>query len=180
MEIWTGLGAGLLGDMTIREPTQAVRDVIAERIRQAREEGWTAEHDDFHCLGELAAAACCYAWRAHVFASSGGDADTLCATAIDVSHAAPREWPWDESWWKPKTVRRDYVRAAAMLIAEIERLDRQAARRFRDSARASASSIAAERARNAAPADVTTETLTTAHLRQAVEMLDRNVDEEGG
>jgi hypothetical protein len=29
-------------------------------------------------------------------------------------------------WWKPKDRRRDLVRAAALIIAEIERLDRDA------------------------------------------------------
>lgn len=33
-------------------------------------------------------------------------------------------WPWDMSWWKPRTPREDLVRAAALLIAEIERIDR--------------------------------------------------------
>lgn len=33
-------------------------------------------------------------------------------------------WPWDREWWKPKDRRRNLVRAAALLIAEIERLDR--------------------------------------------------------
>lgn len=37
-------------------------------------------------------------------------------------------WPrsWSRAWWKPKNPRRDLVRAAALLIAEIERLDRRA------------------------------------------------------
>lgn len=40
----------------------------------------------------------------------------------------PDAWPttWAEDWWKPKNPRRDLVRAAALLIAEIERLDRAA------------------------------------------------------
>jgi hypothetical protein len=36
----------------------------------------------------------------------------------------PALWPWGAHWWKPKTGRRDLVRAAALLVAEIERLDR--------------------------------------------------------
>ena len=32
---------------------------------------------------------------------------------------------WSRDWWKPKNRRHDLVRAAALLIAEIERLDRQ-------------------------------------------------------
>ena len=33
-------------------------------------------------------------------------------------------WPWAASWWKPKNRRRDLVRAAALIVAEIERIDR--------------------------------------------------------
>jgi hypothetical protein len=36
----------------------------------------------------------------------------------------PQQWPWLSKWWKPKDRRRDLVRAAALVIAEIERLDR--------------------------------------------------------
>jgi hypothetical protein len=35
-------------------------------------------------------------------------------------------WPWSKDWWKPKTPRRDLVRAGALSLAEIERLDRAA------------------------------------------------------
>jgi len=34
-------------------------------------------------------------------------------------------WPWDPKWWKPKDRRRDLVRAAALIIAEIDRHDRE-------------------------------------------------------
>ena len=46
---------------------------------------------------------------------------------------APFGWPhtWDASWWKPKDRRRDLVRAGALIIAEIERLDRLDAARIR-------------------------------------------------
>ena len=39
-----------------------------------------------------------------------------------------RWWPWSLDWWKPKDPRRDLVRAGALIVAEIERLDRQPAR----------------------------------------------------
>ncbi|NPW56957.1 hypothetical protein HPR97_34090, partial [Pseudomonas aeruginosa] len=35
-------------------------------------------------------------------------------------------WPWDEEWWKPKSARENLVRAGALVLAEIERLDRSA------------------------------------------------------
>lgn len=38
---------------------------------------------------------------------------------------APLEpWPWEAQWWKCAHPRRTLVKAAALLIAEIERLDR--------------------------------------------------------
>lgn len=86
--------------------TAAVRDVLAERRRQIETEGWTPEHDDTHREGELATAAACYIRPA-----------LRSATTDDP-------WPWDEAWWKPRSRRRDLVRAAALIIAEVERLDR--------------------------------------------------------
>lgn len=91
--------------------SQAVLDVAAERRRQIEAEGWTPEHDDEHGAGEMAAAAACYALNA---------AGCGCEVA--------RNWPWDRSWWKPSTARRDLVKAAALILAEIERLDRMAER----------------------------------------------------
>jgi len=36
-------------------------------------------------------------------------------------------WTWERAWWKPTTRRRDLVKAGALILAEIERLDRAAA-----------------------------------------------------
>jgi hypothetical protein len=77
-------------------------DLLRERDRQINIEGWTAKHDDEHDGGELARAAACYA--------SGH----------------PARWPWPLAWWKPKDKRRNLVKAGALIIAEIERLDRKA------------------------------------------------------
>lgn len=91
----------------------AARDVLAERRRQIEVGGWTPEHDSEHDVAELATAAACYV----LSATSGFSAEEY---AGDV----PTAWPWDPKWWKPKGYRRDLVRAAALLIAEIERSDR--------------------------------------------------------
>lgn len=94
--------------------SKATHDVLAERQRQIEAEGWTAEHDDAHGVGELSAAGMCYAGHACLtLRGKGGD-------------TVPSPWPWADEWWKPKNPRRDLVRAAALLIAEIERLDREA------------------------------------------------------
>ena len=88
----------------------AAQDVLAERQRQKDVEGWTPERDDTHTGGQMAGAAACYALT--------GVAHWACGAAIDTF------WPWDKSWWKPTNPRRDLVKAAALLLAEIERLDR--------------------------------------------------------
>ena len=93
--------------------SQAVLDVAAERRRQIESEGWTPEHDDKREGGDMARAAACYALHA---AGYRGD-DT----------AMLRFWPWLDAWWKPGDQRRDLVKAGALILAEIERLDRAAA-----------------------------------------------------
>jgi hypothetical protein len=96
----------------VKLTTQAMIDVIAERRRQVDAEGWTPEHDDGHQGGEIARAAACYALHA-----SGFKADAIMEL-----------WPkeWGSRWWKPTDTRRNLVKAAALLVAEIERLDRSA------------------------------------------------------
>ncbi|WGD31244.1 hypothetical protein AncyloWKF20_05315 [Ancylobacter sp. WKF20] len=90
--------------------SRAAADVLAERRRQIYAEGWTLQNDDKQSSGELADAAALYA--------------SLAARHL----AGPSLWPWAMSWWKPKNRRRDLVRAGALIIAEIERLDRASAK----------------------------------------------------
>jgi hypothetical protein len=78
----------------------ALDDIATERLRQIEAEGWTTAHDDEHSNGELIDAAVSYAL------------------------GNPERWPWSVEWWKPKDQRRNLVRAAALMIAEIDRLDR--------------------------------------------------------
>lgn len=89
----------------------AVRDVMVERLRQQTVEGWTPDHDDEHRPGELACAASCYGFNAF---NDGHFRDD----------GTPVGWPWGAEWWKPTTPRRDLIKAAALILAEIERLDR--------------------------------------------------------
>jgi hypothetical protein len=97
--------------------TDAARAVLAERERQVAEEGWTARHDDIHRASEMALAAACYA------TSGGGYAKGL----------TPPMWPWSLKWWKPSYGRRDLVKAGALILAEIERLDRASPKASRQS-----------------------------------------------
>lgn len=94
--------------------TQAARDVLAERQRQISAEGWTPEHDDEHDTGQMAAAASCYA----LLAEAGPH--------LASQRARPAHWPWSLKWWKPGGTRRMLVKAGALILAEIERLDRAA------------------------------------------------------
>ncbi len=112
----------------------ALADIAAERQRQIDAEGWTVEHDDEHSDGSLALAAACYAegpsGRSRVAKItgdvSGGRGDTPVWGVRKV--LVPVMWPqtWCPSWWKPKDRRQDLVRAGALIVAEIERLDRRA------------------------------------------------------
>ncbi len=109
------LAADLLAAAPGKEVPQAWLDVQAERRRQITAEGWTPEHDDEHSHGQIARAAACYA-----LAGSSAPNDGTAALLVSLA------WPWDQQWWKPSTARRDMVKACALGLAEIERLDRAA------------------------------------------------------
>lgn len=94
--------------------TEAAADVLAERQRQISAEGWTPKHDDAHPRGELSQAAACYATWAF-------------EAQAHMPNWVPTDWPWDDDWWKVGEPRRMLVKAAALLLAEIERLDRAGA-----------------------------------------------------
>lgn len=101
--------------------TAAAADVLAERKRQVSVEGWTPSHEDTLKNNEMAFAAACYAFHA---AAASWDLED-CGTEYD-SHPAPKNWPWEPEWWKPKSARADLVRAGALILAELERIDRAA------------------------------------------------------
>ena len=105
----------------MRDLTQAVVDVLAERRRQIEVEGWTPEHDDAHAEGDLAAAAACYA-----LASTQYGPTPASAYDRERERYITETWPWAAAWWKPRGQRRDLVKAAALALAEIERIDRAA------------------------------------------------------
>jgi hypothetical protein len=122
----------------------ALHDVLSERLRQRAAiadggEGFDAAHDDASDPGAHERAAACYAYAA-------AQPDRL-APFVETSAKQPREgrlgwivretiilmWPWATQWWKPHTEapdwkRRCMVKAAALLLAAIERHDREAAR----------------------------------------------------
>lgn len=86
----------------------AMCDVLAERQRLVTE-GWTPDHDDKLNSCELAAAAACYAVGSPALTYSGAQV-----------------WPWASYLWEQTDYRRMLVKAGALILAEIERLDRAA------------------------------------------------------
>lgn len=92
---------------------QSLQDVMAERERQIIEEGFGSGHDDIEERGGgMAVVAGLY---------------SLAASGIPDTHPFFKEWwpnNWSFRWWKPTTPRRNLVKAAALIIAEIEWIDR--------------------------------------------------------
>ena len=108
-----------IGDIQLphlTQPISGIKLISDERIRQVGQELWTSEHDDAHVNCELAQAAVCYIQQ-----SIGRRWLDPISYQKDIP---PVDWPWDQSWWKPKHPIRDLVRAAALIAAEIDRLQR--------------------------------------------------------
>ncbi|MGH6624404.1 MAG: hypothetical protein ACREBN_10545, partial [Burkholderiaceae bacterium] len=96
---------------------KAISDIAAERERQINVEGYTPEHDDQHATGEIAAMAAFYAMPQGLRGWGLGCGVTLGRTIRPEG-------------WTPKTCERreELVKAGALIVAEIERLDRGVSR----------------------------------------------------
>lgn len=101
--------------------TDAARDVLFERARQIDVEGFVEDHDDRHATGNLARAGAAYAYFGSFDDATRANDHPGSFIRFLVHELWPNSWA---GWWKPKSRRADLVRAAALLIAEIERLDR--------------------------------------------------------
>lgn len=89
-----------------RADRQAARDVLAERNRQIHSKGYDVGHDDAHPPGSLARLAAVY---------------TVAAANLQGMYF----WPDGELTVSPRaTPRENLVRAGALILAELERLDR--------------------------------------------------------
>jgi hypothetical protein len=94
--------------------------IAEERQRQIEIEGWTAEHDAEHFMGEMIGAAITYAGHA---------LEVVSCDEIEGSDSV-EWWPesWDKKWWKPSPDPiRNLVKAAALIAAEIDRIQHQGA-----------------------------------------------------
>lgn len=103
----------------LRTAHRASQDVLAERRRQVEQEGYDPAHDDEHQNDEIAAYAAVYAmpqaarqWPA----SETGYGDTLAQAMVPEGWAIPPDGDR----------RRELIKAGALILAEIERLDRAA------------------------------------------------------
>lgn len=97
-------------------PTSALVDIAAERRRQVELEGWTTEHDDSHDQGELSLAAALYSIP---YGQLGIEQEDFIG--LDMALDIVAGWNL-----KPEPDRRRrLVKAGALILAEIERLDRE-------------------------------------------------------
>ncbi|RFB69907.1 hypothetical protein E4P32_13975 [Herbaspirillum sp. 3R11] len=87
-----------------------------KRQRQQDDESWTPENDDDHRDGQMATAAGYYAL------ACGFPHERDLGRGV-----VPTYWPRTRDWWKPKSKRSNLLRAGALILAEIERIDRAAA-----------------------------------------------------
>ena len=90
-----------------------LKEIEDERKRQVESEKYSSESDDFWSNGELANAAATYAL-------------TPSTRKSLEENGIPKTWPFGREWYKPRKDyrRRELVMAAALLVAEIERIDR--------------------------------------------------------
>lgn len=114
--------------------------VSFERCKQIAK-GYKAEHDDIHTLGQLTLGAVCYAQTAFTQINSAKPLPT------GFKH---KDWPWQaSSFHAEEDPVGNLVKAAAMLIAEAERI---------------------ERTRGAAPPTFADDMLLTPQIRPGIEL----------
>lgn len=99
--------------------SQAEIDVLDERRGQRTREGFDAAHDDAHTGFQLSMAAECYLNGAVL----SGRYPTVDRAVIVPGGT----WPHGFAW-RPGTMRRMLVKAAALILAEIDRIDRAEAK----------------------------------------------------
>lgn len=90
-----------------------VLDEIAAERRRLIEKDFDQAHDDEHSYQEPSAAAAGYA-----------------SAAAEVVYGPPPGWPWEREAFQPEGPRANMLKALALCVAAIERMDREHARLF--------------------------------------------------
>jgi hypothetical protein len=109
------------GLIAVRDPVyQLLNDLAVERMRQEEVEGFTPEHDDGQVMAELARMAASYI----LMAASQSIPEHLPIRQV-LHHCAQLMWPVVDMAIKPHSPRRALVIAGALIMAEIERIDRR-------------------------------------------------------
>ncbi|MBP7336901.1 hypothetical protein [Niveispirillum sp.] len=108
-------------DDTLPPKSRVLLDIAAERTRQDTKWGGPAHDDANLCLGDLAIGAAAYTLTAWTQFDGPPDRD-ISAAARELAGRSPCNHKRDIN------TRTLLVRAAALIVAEIERLDRQAIR----------------------------------------------------
>lgn len=107
--------------------TKPALELIAEE-RLAQLGNFSPEHDNAHDMSELTEAAICYAVVA-ADEARGGCADEWPVARLDNLADSIVVWPWEDKDWHPsEDPIRNLVKAGALIAAEIDRLQRKAAR----------------------------------------------------
>lgn len=93
----------------------ALELVVAELVDHVEKHGWTGAHDDGHESGEIGRGALAYALAAMAYAMDDDAA---------MFGKAERNWPWDVAGFRPGSEVACHVKAAALHIAEANRVIR--------------------------------------------------------
>lgn len=110
--LWRAISGGYPVKTASDAARAVVAEIAAERVRQIEQKGYTADHDDGLADYDLI-------WAAATYAMGPRTYDRLADLSIDL-------WTFNEPP-KFQEQRSNLVRAAALLVAAIERLDRKAA-----------------------------------------------------
>lgn len=106
-------------------PDFRISAIYDERENQLYKHKYDNKHDDKHIHGEIAKGAQCYLDAARYILdyerNSGGQKPDL----EEIHHVHLANWPWEHTSWKPSTdPSRNFVKGAAMMLAEKNRLQR--------------------------------------------------------
>lgn len=98
--------------------------IESERIRQITEEGHSHDRDDGYSNCELYMAANCY--RTHEQSREYEIPKKNSLSFFDIKRFRPIGWPWLSQYWKPCPDNRvrELVKAGALYMAEMQRIDR--------------------------------------------------------